>query len=181
MTTRFRVVPAAYVVLLRRGEGGEEALLQLRRGTGFMDGRWACGAAGHVEAGESVLEAAAREAREELGVEVLDLEPLTSMHRTGASGLAVDERVDWFFGCRRWQGEPALQEPDKAGDLRWWPVDDLPPHGGAARGRGAACPRPWHAGSGHHLRLRPGGGRRPGRGRPRLTASAAFGARGMPR
>lgn len=147
MSERFRVVPAAYVVLLRHREGREEVLLQLRQGTGFMDGRWACGAAGHVEAGESVLQAAAREAREELGIEVLDLEPLTSMHRTGATGRAVDERVDWFFGCRRWHGDPALQEPDKAGGLRWWPVDDLPPavvpHEGAvllAHARGTLRP-----------------------------------------
>src|SRR5688500_139575 len=68
---RYRVVPAAYVVLLREeADGSDSALLQLRTGTGFMDGHWACGAAGHVEAGESVLAAAAREAAEELGVEV---------------------------------------------------------------------------------------------------------------
>lgn len=139
---RFRVVPAAYVALLRPGPDGEEVLLQLRRGTGFMDGRWACGAAGHVEAGESVLEAAAREAHEELGVEVLDLEPLTALHRTGGNGRAVDERVDWFFGCRRWRGEPRLQEVGKAADLRWWPLAALPdlvvPHEGAVLGAHAA-------------------------------------------
>ena len=121
---RFRVVPAAYVVLRR----GDEVLLQLRAGTGYMDGRWACAAAGHVEAGETVHAAAAREAQEELGVRVAetDLEPLVSLHRTGASGAAVDERVDWFFACRTWEGEPQVQEPDKAADLRWWPLADLP-------------------------------------------------------
>jgi 8-oxo-dGTP diphosphatase len=145
---RFRVVPAAYVALLRpAAEGGEEVLLQLRRGTGFMDGRWACGAAGHVEAGESVLEAAAREAREELGVEVLDLEPLTTLHRTGGTGRAVDERVDWFFGCRRWRGEPRLLETAKAADLRWWPLAALPdlvvPHEGEVlAGHAAGTLRP---------------------------------------
>ena len=44
---RFQVVPAAYVVLRR----DDEVLLQLRRGTGYMDGYWACAAAGHVERG----------------------------------------------------------------------------------------------------------------------------------
>ena len=48
------MVPAAYVILRR----GDEVLLQLRRNTGFRDGHWACAAAGHVEAGESVLSAA---------------------------------------------------------------------------------------------------------------------------
>ena len=127
---RYRVVPAAYLVLLREGAGGEEVLLQLRTGTGYMDDHWACGAAGHVEAGESVLEAAVREAREELGIEVspADLLPLTTLHRTGGTGRAIDERVDFFLACRRWDGEPALRET-KASDLRWVPLtalDSLP-------------------------------------------------------
>lgn len=124
---RYRVVPAAYVLLLRtEPDGGERVLLQLRARTGFMDGHWACGAAGHVEAGESVLDAAVREAREELGVRVAagDLLPLTAMHRTRRTGLAVDERVDFFLACRTWVGEPRLLE-DKADDLRWVRLDAL--------------------------------------------------------
>ena len=35
---RFVVVPAAYVFLLRQGDAGPEVLLQLRRGTGYMEG-----------------------------------------------------------------------------------------------------------------------------------------------
>lgn len=124
MPERFRVVPAAYVILRR----ADEVLLQLREGTGYMDGHWATAAAGHVEAEESVFEAAAREAREELGVDisVADLEPLCGMHRTGANGRSIDERVDWFFGCHRWQGEPTLVEQDKAAALRWFALDALP-------------------------------------------------------
>lgn len=124
---RYRVVPAAYLLLLREeADGADSALLQLRSGTGFMDGHWACGAAGHVEAGESVLAGAVREAAEELGVDVgaADLLPLTVMHRTRRTGLAIDERVDFFFSCRRWRGEPHLQE-DKAADLRWVRLDAL--------------------------------------------------------
>lgn len=121
---RFQVVPAAYVVLRR----DDEVLLQLRRGTGYMDEHWACAAAGHVERGESVLAAAVREAREELGIDVVpaDLAGLTGMHRTNGTGDPIDERVDWFFECRRWIGDPALQEADKAADLRWFPLHALP-------------------------------------------------------
>ncbi len=124
---RYRVVPAAYVLLLRRDDDGvDRVLLQLRARTGFMDGHWACGAAGHVEAGESVIAAAVREAEEELGVRITpaDLLPLTAMHRTQRTGLAIDERVDFFFGCRRWAGEARLQET-KAADLRWVRLDAL--------------------------------------------------------
>jgi 8-oxo-dGTP diphosphatase len=128
---RFRVVPAAYVIMLRPDPDGsdvEQVLLQLREGTGFMDGHWATAAAGHVEARESVFEAAVREAREELDVRIDqgDLIPLCGMHRTGANDRAIDERVDWFFACRHWQGEPQLVETDKAADLGWYPLDALP-------------------------------------------------------
>jgi len=121
---RFHVVPAAYVLFL----DGDRVLLQLRRNTGYRDDHWACGAAGHVEDGESVFQAAVREAAEELGVvvEVADLEPLTGMHRTHGNGRPIDERVDFFFGCRRWAGEPSRQEPAKQADLRWFALDDLP-------------------------------------------------------
>jgi 8-oxo-dGTP diphosphatase len=124
VTERFRVVPAAYVILRRGGE----ALLQLRQNTGYMDGYWATAAAGHVEADESVFEAAVREAREELGIEVAhaDLRPLCGMHRTHANHRSIDERVDFFFACWAWSGEPRLLESDKAADLRWWALDDLP-------------------------------------------------------
>ncbi|MGY5883901.1 NUDIX hydrolase [Modestobacter lacusdianchii] len=124
MTQRFRVVPAAYVLFLR----DDELLLQLRRGTGFMDEHWAAAAAGHVEAGESVLAAAVREAREELDVllDPADLEPLGVLHRTAAPHGPVDERVDFFFACRRWAGTPRRVEEDRAAELRWFPLDALP-------------------------------------------------------
>jgi 8-oxo-dGTP diphosphatase len=126
---RFRVVPAAYVLLLRPAmTGGQEVLLQSRQHTGFMDGHWACAAAGHVEAGESVLAAAVREAAEELGVIVApeELLPITTMHRTQRTGEPIDERVDFFFGCRSWRGEPQVMEPAKSAGLGWFALDALP-------------------------------------------------------
>ncbi len=121
----FRVVPAAYVFLL---DGDGRVLLQLRQGTGYRDGYWAAAAAGHVEAGESVHAAACREAAEELGVTVepADLVPLTAMHRTAPTGLEIDQRVDFFFTCPRWTGEPRTMEPAKSAGLGWYPLDALP-------------------------------------------------------
>ncbi|TDE94805.1 NUDIX domain-containing protein [Occultella glacieicola] len=128
MTGRFRVVPAAYVLLRRPAPAGEEVLLSLRRGTGYMDEHWAHAAAGHVEADESVHAAAVREAREELGITIAqsDLEPLCAMHRTHGNGRAIDERVDFFFSCHTWSGEPRLMEADKAAEQAWFPLDALP-------------------------------------------------------
>jgi 8-oxo-dGTP pyrophosphatase MutT (NUDIX family) len=125
---RFQVVPAAYVFLRRDVGGSAEVLLQLREGTGYMDGHWAAAAAGHVEAGESVFEAAAREAVEELGITIdpADLVALCAMHRTVAPHGPIDERVDFFFECRTWAGTPRTQEADKSADLRWFALDALP-------------------------------------------------------
>jgi 8-oxo-dGTP pyrophosphatase MutT (NUDIX family) len=48
------------------------------------------------------------------------------MHRTVAPHGPVDERVDFFFECRRWSGEPGRRETDRAADLRWFDLDALP-------------------------------------------------------
>jgi 8-oxo-dGTP diphosphatase len=125
MTDRFRVVPAAYVFLLRVGPDGDEVLLQRRRNTGYMDDHWAAAAAGHVERGETAYDAAHREALEEIGVDGLVLEFVTSMQRTQHSE-PVDERIDFFFTARQWSGEPRIVEPAKCGALEWFPLSALP-------------------------------------------------------
>jgi 8-oxo-dGTP diphosphatase len=128
--TRFAVVPASYVLLLRETEHGEdgagtEVLLQLRRNTGYMDGFWAAAAAGHVERGETAEAAARREALEEIAVTDLDLTFATAMQRT-AHDLPIDERIDFFFTARSWSGEPRIVETAKCADLRWFPLSRLP-------------------------------------------------------
>lgn len=127
---RFQVIPAAYL-LLTRGEGPDtEVLLQLRGpGTGYKPRHWATAAAGHVELGESVHVAAAREAAEELGVSVApdDIEPLCAMQRTLPGVMdPVEQRVDYFLTTRRWTGQPTIQEPEKATRLGWFRPASLP-------------------------------------------------------
>ncbi len=123
--SRFVVVPAAYVFLMRTGSAGDEVLLQLRQNTGFMDDHWAAAAAGHIERGETAYVAATREAAEELGVGDVDLEFVTSMQRTRRAD-AIDERIDFFFTARTWSGTPSIMEPTKCAELRWCPLTDLP-------------------------------------------------------
>ena len=123
---RFVVVPASYVFLLRpASSGGDEVLLQLRQNTGYMDDHWAAAAAGHVEKGETAFDAARREALEEVGLTDLDLAFVTAMQRT-RGGEPIDERVDFFFTCRSWSGEPRIVEPTKAAALEWFPLRALP-------------------------------------------------------
>ncbi len=127
---RFQVIPAAYLLLLR-GDGADlEVLLQLRGpGTSYKPGHWATAAAGHVERGESVFAAAAREAAEELGITVVsgDISPLCAMQRT-LPGVAdpLEQRVDYFLTTRVWEGEPSVVEPEKAVELGWFRPSRLP-------------------------------------------------------
>jgi hypothetical protein len=58
-------------------------------------------------------------------VDPADLEPLTAMHRSSSSE-AIDQRVDFFFACRRWLDEPRLVEADKAAALGWFALSGLP-------------------------------------------------------
>jgi 8-oxo-dGTP pyrophosphatase MutT (NUDIX family) len=128
VSDRFVVVPAVYVFLVRPSPtpGGREVLLQLRRGTGFMDGHWAAAVAGHVERGESVEVAARREAAEEVGITDLQLRPWCAMQRTGQGDDPLDERVDYFFVSTSWSGVPVVMEPEKSADLGWFGLDALP-------------------------------------------------------
>ena len=82
-----------------------------------MDGHWATAAAGHVETGESSAEAARREAREELGVEIdaNHLLPLTTMHRSQGNAAAAAGRIDFFFTCESWTGREQIMERLKSG------------------------------------------------------------------
>lgn len=120
---RTLLIAAAYVVLRR----ADQVLLLLRTGTGYRDGWWAT-LAGHVDPGESVHDAAVREAYEEAGVRIEepDLVPLTAIHRFEPGGPPVEQRLDVFFEVRRWSGEPSVRESDKAAAMTWFDLHALP-------------------------------------------------------
>lgn len=98
-------------------------ILLLRRfQTGYADGQYSL-PAGHLEGGETVIAAAVREAREEIGVELdpAELSFSSVMHRREG-----DERVDFFVHARSWSGRPINAEPDKCDELRWADLEALP-------------------------------------------------------
>lgn len=101
---------------------GNQILLLRRFNTGYADGQYSI-PAGHLDGGETVIAAAAREALEEIGVriEAQDIQFSSVMHRRDG-----DERVDFFVTIRRWDGEPANAEPEKCDELLWVNRNDLP-------------------------------------------------------
>ncbi|HXF86321.1 MAG TPA: NUDIX domain-containing protein [Anaerolineales bacterium] len=101
---------------------GNKILLARRFNTGYRDGEYSV-PAGHLDGGETVLQAAIREAREEVGLELEEhnLEFSSVMHR-----LDGEERVDFFLQVKEWEGEPFNAEPEKCDDLRWEEIHDLP-------------------------------------------------------
>ena len=104
----------------------EDQILLLRRfNTGYADGQYSV-PAGHLDGGETIMDAAAREAKEEVGIklEADDMTFSTVMHRM--EGNKEDERVDFFVHVHQWQGEPFNGEPDKCDDLCWVDIHQLP-------------------------------------------------------
>ncbi|MFG1824281.1 NUDIX domain-containing protein [Microbispora bryophytorum] len=102
---------------------GGKVLLGRRRGTGYADGEWQIMPSGHLEEGESVVDTAVREAREELGVEVDGCEVVHVMHHRNAGGTA---RIGIFLVARSVTGTPVNAEPHKCAELAWFPLDRLP-------------------------------------------------------
>src|SRR5512135_2963901 len=95
MRSRFPV--AVHLFFLR----ADRVLLLRRYNTGWEDGKYSV-PAGHVESGETVTQAAIREAREEICVELTPAQ-LTVVHVMNRK--SEDERIDFFLVAAGWEGE----------------------------------------------------------------------------
>ncbi|GAB3459210.1 hypothetical protein GCM10027570_43140 [Streptomonospora sediminis] len=113
MPERYRSIIDVHVIL-RREQG---ILLLERQNTGCCDGMLHL-PSGHLEEGEPIPHGAAREAREEVGVDIGpgDLSLAAVVHHRQREDLV---RVGMFLLAERWAGEPVVAEPDKAGKLVW--------------------------------------------------------------
>jgi 8-oxo-dGTP diphosphatase len=116
---------AAHVTLcflLRDGGDGEHVLLGTKK-TGFGRGK-VVGVGGHVEPGETAIQAVCREVMEEISVVVnaADLIP------AGIIDFVFPARPEWnmattVYLTRAWEGEPS--ESDEIAP-EWFPVSKLP-------------------------------------------------------
>ena len=119
-STAVREVPfaeAASAALLLLDPASARVLLGLRtrdRGRRYP-GAWdAIG--GKPDEGESLLEALSREAREEAGIEPLDLTALGCFHD--------GDRADAYYLATAWKGRPSNREPSEHSELDWVPLPE---------------------------------------------------------
>jgi 8-oxo-dGTP diphosphatase len=109
-------------VLIRSNDG--KLLFVSRQNTGYADGTF-CLPAGHVEPGESFSQAAVREVFEEVGLHIKP-EQLRQVFTTQRFKDTADVRVGVFFEATGWSGTPKNMEPERHGDIFWFPETELP-------------------------------------------------------
>ncbi len=115
---RFALRCAVYVFLIK----SNKLLLLRRKNTGWEDGKYGV-PSGHLEENESVLSAAAREAKEESGIYVNkeDLKMVHVMHRK-----VNHDYIDIYFVVEKWSGKPFIAEKEKSDDIQWADINNLP-------------------------------------------------------
>jgi len=125
MNELFKAYSAVFPIIL--SNDGQKILLHLRQNTGYQDGKWDTAASGHVDAGESAKQAACRECKEEIGIDVeeKDLEFAHLAHHLSESKL---DRTYYhiYFIVTEYEGVPAIMEPEKAVFLEWFELSKLP-------------------------------------------------------
>jgi 8-oxo-dGTP diphosphatase len=120
MSTRHSVIPAVYLIL--QDKNGQYCLTR-RYKTGYMDGFYSL-PAGHLDGGESLIQAMIREAKEEVDI-LIRPEDFKLVHVSN-NLFSNPERIDFFFMAKSWQGEVKINEPDKCDDILWADLDNLP-------------------------------------------------------
>jgi 8-oxo-dGTP pyrophosphatase MutT (NUDIX family) len=110
-----------YVLLVN----DDDILLTQRRDPNpDFDGLWHLPSGKH-DAGGPVLDAAVREAEEEVGV-LTDPTCLRHVRTVYVNGSGPEPRLGLFFKAVRWIDESTNRESDKCSAVRWFPLDALP-------------------------------------------------------
>ena len=123
MEERYKSMIVVDLMLTRINEenGQKEVLLALRKNTGSHDGEYEL-PGGHVEAGEDLIQAMIREAKEELNIELkrenLKMEHIMHHYK--------GDRVKFVLSASKYEGDLQIGEPDKCEKLEWFDINKLP-------------------------------------------------------
>ncbi len=101
--------------------GETEVLLALRKNTGYRDGEYEL-PGGHVDAGEDLMHAMIREAKEELTIDIKpeDLKIVHILHHYNG------DRINFILTTDKYEGTLAIGEKDQCEKLEWFSVNNLP-------------------------------------------------------
>lgn len=113
----------ATLVFLRRMVGEQTQICLSEKKRGFGVGKWN-GIGGKVEQGETIAEAAIREAREEIAVEI----NISDLQQVSTIDFTFENKPEWgqqvhVFLVDHWQNEPTETEEMKP---QWFFLDEIP-------------------------------------------------------
>lgn len=97
-------------------------LLMTLRKTAHEPGTW-CPPGGHLEMGESFFDCCKREVKEEVGLDIEDVELLGVVNNVFSP---EKHYVNIDFVAKGVSGSPKICEPDKCAEIGWYPLDNLP-------------------------------------------------------
>ena len=116
----FKLPPFITVILKKDGK----ILFLKRTNRKFFDNFFAC-PGGKVDGAESLLQAAKREVKEELGI-TINLEFSNVVHVCHFKREGNFEGLDFYIQAEKWDGQPQNKEPEKHSEIRWIDMNNLP-------------------------------------------------------
>ncbi len=117
---RFKLIPAVWLIFNQ----DDKILLLKRKNTGWEDGNYSI-PAGKLDGNETVIRAAIREAKEELGL-IINQNNLDVVHVLHKRNIDGEETIDFFLNVSNWEGVPENTEPHKCENLEWFELSNMP-------------------------------------------------------
>ncbi|MDQ5970298.1 MAG: 8-oxo-dGTP diphosphatase [Patescibacteria group bacterium] len=117
---RFKIFASVHIFFIKN----DLILLSLRKNIS-SDGLYSV-VAGHKEANETITMAMIRESKEEVDVDIepCDIQIKTVCHSYNSKNNR--EYIQFYAICKKWKGEIINNEPDKCGDVKFFPINALP-------------------------------------------------------
>lgn len=99
-------------------------MLQRRQGTKLWPGFLAL-PAGHLDVGEDAYEAAIREAKEELDIDI-KVDNISDVFVVNRKNKSLLPYYDVYFELNGYNGKIKINEPNKCSELVWFSINSLP-------------------------------------------------------
>ncbi|HPO06171.1 MAG TPA: 8-oxo-dGTP diphosphatase [Candidatus Gracilibacteria bacterium] len=109
------------IFLVKKEQNQIQDILLAMKKRGFGVNRWN-GVGGKLEEGESIEEAAIREAQEEVSVQVLDLLKVAEIDFHFPHNPKFNQKVHAYL-CEKWEGEPQESEEMRP---QWFKPENIP-------------------------------------------------------